>query len=580
MATQQDHQHPARTDEQTMLEWRVPPRPAQEKVRTNTAVDMGWGRLLFGQTFESNRKIADVLCEEGKGRRDIAFYLSDPHVVLSLAPHRLFLDPSHTYRMWQSHYRPSDRPTPGYTIRPLSSLRDGEGINRIYAARHMVTCDPQFMLDAQATPLLNYLVVEHDETGEVLGAATGVDHVEAFDDPDQGASLWCLAVDPQCQLPGVGEQLVRRMLEEYFQRGRHYLDLSVMHDNRQAIALYEKLGFERIPIFCVKHKNPINEPLFTAPQPEERLNPYAEIIVDEARRRGIAVEVLDEEAGYFRLTRGARSIVCRESLTELTTAIAMSRCDDKRVTRRVLEKAGLNTPAQQPVGAPTENEAFLHRHGRLVVKPARGEQGLGISVDIRTPDELAIAIREAQRHASDVILEQLVEGEDLRIVVIDHDVVAAAIRRPAVITGTGQHTVAQLIEKYNRRRAAATGGESRVPLDEETARCVKAAGFEMDDVPPTCQSITVRKAANLHTGGTIHDVTAQLHPDLRRAAVTATKAIGIPVAGLDFIVPHVDGPDYAIIEVNERVGLANHEPQPTAERFIDFLFPASAIEPK
>ena len=34
-------------------------------------------------------------------------------------------------------------------------------------------------------------------------------------------------------------------------------------------------------------------------------------------------------------------------------------------------------------------------------------------------------------------------------------------------------------------------------------------------------------------------------------------------------------PDYAIIQANERPGLANHEPQPTAEKFIDFLFPQS-----
>jgi len=47
------------------------------------------------------------------------------------------------------------------------------------------------------------------------------------------------------------------------------------------------------------------------------------------------------------------------------------------------------------------------------------------------------------------------------------------------------------------------------------------------------------------------------------------------VVGLDFIVPAPDGPDYAIIEANERPGLANHEPAPTAERFIDLLFPTT-----
>ena len=34
-------------------------------------------------------------------------------------------------------------------------------------------------------------------------------------------------------------------------------------------------------------------------------------------------------------------------------------------------------------------------------------------------------------------------------------------------------------------------------------------------------------------------------------------------------------PDYVFIEANERPGLANDEPQPTAERFVDLLFPHS-----
>jgi len=98
------------------------------------------------------------------------------------------------------------------------------------------------------------------------------------------------------------------------------MDLSVIHDNTQAIRLYEKLGFQRVPVFCLKHKNSYNEPLFAAPPPEDysQLNPYAMIIVNEARRRGILVEVLDAQAGYFKLSCGGRSVICRESLTELT----------------------------------------------------------------------------------------------------------------------------------------------------------------------------------------------------------------------------------------------------------------------
>ena len=133
---------------------------------------------------------------------------------------------------------------------------------------------------------------------------------------------------------------------------------------------------------------------------------------------------------------------------------------------------------------------------------------------------------------------------------------------------------------HSRRREAATAGESTVPLDETTIETIRAAGHELDDVLPEGMELRVRRTANLHTGGTIHDVTAELHPVLAQAAVTASKALDIPVTGIDLIVPDVSGPDYVFIEANERPGLANHEPQPTAERFVDLLFPATRATPR
>ena len=58
--------------------------------------------------------------------------------------------------------------------------------------------------------------------------------------------------------------------------------------------------------------------------------------------------------------------------------------------------------------------------------------------------------------------------------------------------------------------------------------------------------------------------------------MTASRAIDIPVVGLDLLVASVQGEQYVFIEANERPGLANHEPQPTAQRFIDLLFPNTA----
>lgn len=545
-------------------------------IRQNAVVDCGWGRLLFAQTFEDPADLVATLCDEEANRRDITLYVPDPHVAVSLAPQEVFLDPSHTFRLWLERYRPAHLRARGFNIRLMNSRKDAEAVHTLYIRRHMVPPDSDFLWNHRASRLLTYLIAIDTETGQLLGTVMGVDHKNAFGDSERGTSLWALAVDPQASVPGIGQALVRHLAEHYQARGRAYMDLSVMHDNTQAIRLYEKLGFERVPVFALKHKNPYNEPLFMGSDVGENLNPYARIIIREAQKRGIYIEAIDPEGGYFELSFGGRSIVCRESLSELTTAIAMSRCDDKTTTHRVLRHAGLRVPAQIKVATEQQALDFLEKHGAVVIKPARGEQGAGISVDVRDADALRKGIDEARKVCEKVLLEEYLSGDDLRIIVIGEEVVAAAVRKPAYIIGNNTDSIKTLIEKQSRRRAAATDGESHIPFDLETERCVKEAGYSLDSILPENERLLVRKAANLHTGGTIHDVTDELHPTLQKAALDAARAIDIPVTGLDFIVPAIDGTEYAIIEANERPGLANHEPQPTAERFIDLLFPQTS----
>ena len=533
------------------------------------------GRLIFGNSFESPDDLIEVMRKERPDQRDIAFYVRDPHVVLAQAPQEFFLDPSHTYRLDLSVYRSARQRKSTYHIRRLSTQADADAINVILAERGMVTVPPEFFWSHRDAGTVTMLVAEDAQSGEILGSVMGIDHARVFEDPDNGTSLWCLAVAPTAPHSGLGESLVRRLAEQFKARGSSYMDLSVLHDNDRAIALYEKLGFRRVNVFAVKKKNQINEKLFVGEQTEAALNPYARIIVDEALRRGIHVEITDAENGFFRLSYGGRSVRCRESLTDLTSAVAMSICDDKRMTRNVVEGAGIKVPAQLEFNENCALEDFLDEHGSLVVKPARGEQGKGIAVGISDLDEIQEAIERAQQISEDVLLEECYEGHDLRLVVIDDKVVAAALRLPARVVGDGRATIRQLIEKQSRRRSAATGGESSIPLDAETERCIAAAGFDLEAVLEAGYDLVVRKTANLHTGGTIVDVTEEVHPQLVEAAIQAAKAIDIPVTGIDFMVEDHRQPDYVFIEANERPGLANHEPQPTAERFVDLLFPRS-----
>ncbi len=577
-----DHKRPDHEDRLSTRSWDARPDDLTQDLRENIALECGWGRLIFGQTFASHDNLVAEISREEAGRRDICLYVREPHVLVSRAPQELFIDPSHTYRLRfdDEALRPPDEGV--VRVREIATDADAHAINRIYTAAGMVTAPVEVLRENQRSATFVYLVAQDTEPGEIIGTIAGVDHREAFNDPEDGTSLWCLAVDPQTTRPGVGRVLVQELAARCRKAGRAYLDLSVVHDNAPAIGLYEKLGFQRVPVYCVKRKNPINERLFAASPSEglDDLNIYARIVADEAFRRGIKVRVVDAESGLLELSHGGRVIQTREALSELTNAVAMSRCDDKRLTRRLLADAGLNVPAGRVASSDEHDVGFLESVGEAVVKPARGEQGNGITVGVRTERELTEAVALAERYCPDVLVEACVNGQDLRVLAIDHQVVAAAIRKPAIIIGSGSHTITGLIASTSRRRSASTEGESSIPTDEVTYKAVRDAGYNLDDILPAGVELPVRRTANLHTGGTIHDVTARLHPALADAAVHASRVLDIPVVGLDLLVQDPAEPDYVIIEANERPGLANHEPQPTAERFLDLLFPSTRALPR
>ncbi|BBY66185.1 GNAT family N-acetyltransferase [Mycolicibacterium helvum] len=551
------------------------PQHLVEEMTDDVVLELGWGRLIFGQTFENPDKLAAVLQQEEQGRRDICIYARESHVLVAKSPAELFIDPSHTYRWRLNPDDAGDPPPIGFSVRPLRDTADADEMNRVYLRCGMVPAPTEVIWNNHLhCDAVEYLVAVRDDDGAVVGTVTGVDHKRLFNDPEDGSSLWTLAVDPTASLPGIGASLTRALATIFRGRDRAYLDLSVGYDNAAAIALYEKLGFQRVPVLAVKRKNAINEPLFTPPsETVDDLNPYARIIADEAMRRGIRVEVLDAETGEMRLSHGGRSVVTRESLSEYTSAVAMSRCDDKRLTRRIVSEAGIAVPRGRLATFDADDHTFLAEVGDVVVKPTRGEQGKGITVGVDGPDALDSALARAREQHPEVLIEQRAPGDDLRLVVIDGKVVAAALRKPAEVVGTGKHTVLELISTQSRRRAAATGGESRIPVDEVTEATVAEAGWSFGDVLGEGVRLRVRRTANLHQGGTIHDVTATVHPELCRVGVAAAAAISIPVTGIDLLVPDVTRDEYVFIEANERPGLANHEPQPTAQAFVDFLFP-------
>jgi D-alanine-D-alanine ligase-like ATP-grasp enzyme len=195
----------------------------------------------------------------------------------------------------------------------------------------------------------------------------------------------------------------------------------------------------------------------------------------------------------------------------------------------------------------------------VVVKPNRKSNGVGVSI-ARSRRELERGLRAVFGHAGDpvALVQPVIPGLDLRIVVLDREVVVAYRRAPLSVVGDGRSTLAELLQqkletlRQAGRRVAPLAGDFRV-----RAR-LKRLGLTPRSVPGDGQVVVVRDIANLSAGGEAEDVSDLLHPGYRELAARATRDLGLRYCGVDVLTAGpVDRPpeQYVILEMNPSPGL-------------------------
>lgn len=316
------------------------------------------------------------------------------------------------------------------------------------------------------------------------------------------------------------------------------------------------------------------------------LGPSTAALVHAAERRHIPWERLDGDH-LIQLGYGARQRRIKAALTDNGSHIAIEIAQDKWLTRHLLAEHGIPVPLQHRVQNEDEAVAAAERLGfPVVVKPIDGNQGRGVSANVSNAHEAREAYREAFLQGSGVIVESQIAGSDHRLLVVGGVLVAAARRIPGHVLGDGSSSVEALVERVNadpRRADNHDGLLTRLELDEEADRLLARRGYTRASVPEAGEPVYLRSTANLSRGGTATDVTDQVHPDNRTMAERAANAVGLDVAGIDFITPdisrsHLEG-NGAVCEVNAAPGLRMHmspvegQPRDVAEAIIEQLFP-------
>lgn len=319
------------------------------------------------------------------------------------------------------------------------------------------------------------------------------------------------------------------------------------------------------------------------------LGPTTQSLVNEAERRGIPVMRLDDQS-LVQLGTGRHQKRIRASITSLTPSIATDAATDKDLTKSLLADAGLPVPRGDVVRSPEAAVRAAERIGYpVVVKPLDGNHGRGVSIDLSTPEEVTRAFDEAARHSRRVIVESCFKGRDHRILVVNGEVVAVAERVPAHVVGDGRHSIADLAEDVNRDPRRGEGHENvmtRITIGDHVRGVLAKSELSLESVPEAGRVVYLCDTANLSTGGTAVDRTDDIHPDNAMIARRAARAIGLDVAGIDFIASDIARSVHetggGIIEVNAAPGFRMHlqpsegRPRNVARPVIDMLFPRGA----
>jgi len=302
---------------------------------------------------------------------------------------------------------------------------------------------------------------------------------------------------------------------------------------------------------------------------------YTTTITDEARRRGITIEVLDEATPVFVLQHGANRVRCYNSLTDRVGAVTFHLTQDKHLANSFLRRHGFPVPDQELFTSLKQADAFLARHATIVVKPCTQWGARGVSVRVTTPADLHTAVRKARRYEESVLIEAYTPGVDKRLIYIDYRFVAAIQRNPATVIGTGADTIRTLITKKNRQ-ARRIDPSNRVPFDRETEKALAVLGFTYDSVPEQNAAVEVRLTSNYHTGGTVDVITDRVEPTLVSMGHDIARATELPVLGVDFLVEPGNGVA-RVIELAPDLAISPPEGAEVAKRFLDYLFPETKV---
>ena len=308
---------------------------------------------------------------------------------------------------------------------------------------------------------------------------------------------------------------------------------------------------------------------FTTPGYED-LELSTQILIKEALKRDIEVQVVDRKDNFIQLQKGKKiEYIKQATMTSADTYIAPLIMGNKMVTKSILSLHGIRVPygkvASDIGGAIQLFHEFAGKD--IVIKPNSTNFGIAVTIieNNQSRDDYEKGVREAFEHDISVIIEEFIRGKEYRFLIAGDEVIAILHRVAANVTGDGIHTIGELIDEKNNsplRGEGYTKPLEKIKMGTTEDFFLKLQGKNFSTIPKNEELVFLRINSNISTGGDSIDYTDEIMDSYKKIALRAAHAVGAKICGADIIIQDLhaepDMNNHGVIELNFNPALHIH----------------------
>ncbi|OGD62940.1 hypothetical protein A2160_04205 [Candidatus Beckwithbacteria bacterium RBG_13_42_9] len=319
----------------------------------------------------------------------------------------------------------------------------------------------------------------------------------------------------------------------------------------------------------------------------ENTNIY--LLLQAADKLGIGWTMLDDDRYEVLLEKNGLAHRFHAHSFKLNSQQSIRLTKHKYQTHRLLETH--NVPVLTKIQVKSEKE-YLKIYDQIpfpqVIKPAEGEKGRDVYLNIPNQATALKALGFVLRNYFSAIVEPYFLGQDIRILVLNHQAIGLSRRHPPEVVGNGLDTVSQLIKAENQHRRILNQKSgirmlNRINNFKRIAWYLEKQGLSLSSVIKKGKSLKLQELPNYSAGGWVETLdVSQIHPDFISLSEKMSRLADLTIVGIDWLIKDLPKPpaeaNCAVLELNSDPGLRLHDlpnqgrSQHIAEEVLKYIF--------